>query len=478
MKIVFGTTNQRKIEDLKKLIKILDLDLEVLGLDDIDWNLGEINEDGHTIEENSLIKARAIYNFCNEHNINYPIITDDAGLFCDALNGEPGVFTVRYADIERANDISLPKYQCVIKLLKKLENVDNRVAYYRACVTLMMSDGSYSQEVGESRGYIAKDIIGELKKPYFYAVFVLDKYNKVFSSLEDNELLETYRYEALKKILLKIKIVNKIAVISDVHGNYEALKRVLDDIKKREIKKIICLGDVIGKGNYSNKCLNLLKNNLILYGNWEEFFNKKMYTHELAKKRYDILESEISLENKKRLKTLPFSYEIYISGRLVRFFHASPNDAWKNVLEIDRIDRLYEQFLPSSKTGKEVADIVVYGHTHMQNMMKLYNRTLINVGSVGNAFDLIRNEKKDGSKDNTTNADYLIIEGVLNSKENDDIRFEFVSLKYDNNLELANNGNNIEKELYEKEILEGRFRNLKKYEENFKDAKYDIEMFL
>lgn len=50
MKIVFGTTNQRKIEDLKKLIKILDLDLEVLGLDDIDWNLGEINEDGHTIQ--------------------------------------------------------------------------------------------------------------------------------------------------------------------------------------------------------------------------------------------------------------------------------------------------------------------------------------------------------------------------------------------------------------------------------------------
>ena len=50
MKIVFGTTNQRKIENLKKLIKILDLDLEVLGLDDIDWNLGEINEDDHTIQ--------------------------------------------------------------------------------------------------------------------------------------------------------------------------------------------------------------------------------------------------------------------------------------------------------------------------------------------------------------------------------------------------------------------------------------------
>ena len=53
--------------------------------------------------------------------------------------------------------------------------------------------------------------------------------------------------------------MGKIAIIADVHGNYEALKTVLADIKKRKIKQIYCLGDVIGKGSRSNECLDLLK---------------------------------------------------------------------------------------------------------------------------------------------------------------------------------------------------------------------------
>ena len=68
----------------------------------------------------------------------------------------------------------------------------------------MMSDGTYFQELGESKGYIAKDIIGELKKPYFYSVFILDGYDKAFSALNEKELKDTYRYNALKKTLVKI----------------------------------------------------------------------------------------------------------------------------------------------------------------------------------------------------------------------------------------------------------------------------------
>ena len=86
MKIIFGTTNPRKVEDLKQIIKDANLDLEVLGMHEIGWDLGEIEENGTTIEENSLIKAQAIYSFCKEHNITYPIITDDAGLFVEELN--------------------------------------------------------------------------------------------------------------------------------------------------------------------------------------------------------------------------------------------------------------------------------------------------------------------------------------------------------------------------------------------------------
>ena len=89
MIIIFGTTNERKMEDVRNIIKGLNLDIEVKGLSDISWDRGETPENGNTLEENSLIKALAIYDFCKEKNIKYPILTDDAGLFVESLNGEP-----------------------------------------------------------------------------------------------------------------------------------------------------------------------------------------------------------------------------------------------------------------------------------------------------------------------------------------------------------------------------------------------------
>lgn len=95
--------------------------------------------------------------------------------------------------------------------------------------------------------------------------------------------------------------MEKIAIIADVHGNYEALKTVLIDIEKRGIKQIYCLGDVIGKGSRPNECLNLLKNCIMVYGNWEDFFNNKTYATHLSKKRYELLNEQLSKENKDRL---------------------------------------------------------------------------------------------------------------------------------------------------------------------------------
>ena len=156
MKLIFGTTSTRKKEDLQNTINKMNLDIEVLSMEDIGWDRGEIEENGTTIEENSLIKAQAILSFCKDHNINYPIMADDAGLFVDELNGEPGIYTARYADDELAIDPKLPKYQCVVKLLRKLNDGNNRNATYRCCVTTMMPNGEYHQELGESEGTIAK----------------------------------------------------------------------------------------------------------------------------------------------------------------------------------------------------------------------------------------------------------------------------------------------------------------------------------
>ena len=137
--------------------------------------------------------------------MNYPVLADDAGLFCHGLNGEPGVYTARYADDELLLNPNLPKYQCVLKLLEKLKNVNNRKAEYRCAVTCMFPDGTFFQEYGESEGTISKEIIGELKRPYFYSVFVLDGYKKTFNELNTEELINTYRYDALKKILINMQ---------------------------------------------------------------------------------------------------------------------------------------------------------------------------------------------------------------------------------------------------------------------------------
>lgn len=209
MKVIFGTTNKRKVEDLQNIVNELGLDIEVLSMSDIGWNRGEIEETGETIEINSFIKAEAIFEFTEDSNIKYPIITDDAGLFCEALKGEPGVYTARYADDELTLNPDLPKHQCVIKLLRNLNGKENRKAYYKCAVTCMFPDGSYFQETGKSDGEIATSIEGELKKPYFYSVFKLDGYSKVFSELSGEELENTYRYQALKKALDKVKKLNK-----------------------------------------------------------------------------------------------------------------------------------------------------------------------------------------------------------------------------------------------------------------------------
>lgn len=204
MIIIFGTTNKRKIEDLQSIVKKLKLDIEIKSLEDINWDRGEIEETGISLEENSLIKAKEIYNFCKDNNIDCPILTDDSGLFVESLNGEPGIYTARYADEELEKNPNLPKYECVNKLLRNLNGITNRNAYYKCIVTCMYKDGTYFQENGISHGKITENIINPIKKPYFYSVFKLLESNKTFNLLDEEELSDSYRHQALNKVLKRV----------------------------------------------------------------------------------------------------------------------------------------------------------------------------------------------------------------------------------------------------------------------------------
>ena len=93
--------------------------------------------------------------------------------------------------------------QPILRLIQSAKqiNEENRNAEYRCCVTSMMPNGDYHQEIGVSKGKISKEIIGELKKPYFYSVFILEGETVAFSGLKGKELDNTYRYNAIRKSL-------------------------------------------------------------------------------------------------------------------------------------------------------------------------------------------------------------------------------------------------------------------------------------
>lgn len=276
--------------------------------------------------------------------------------------------------------------------------------------------------------------------------------------------------------------MDKIAIISDIHGNLEALKTVLSDIKKRKINKIYCLGDIIAKGCHSHECIELVRKNceVVVQGNTDECFSRIFSEEELNgkkesdKERIKYNQSILTKEDKEYLRNLPYCYEFYLSGRLVRLFHATPDiiDGFKG--HFDKIEHYYELLKPSDKTiSNNLADIVVCGHAHMQELEKLYNRTIINTGSVGNPIDVFRNDKKDGNYKNTIMSNYVILTGSF-GKEYDEISYEFVSVPYDIEKELSSN-NIFEKEEYEIELRYGKYRDMSKVYKSFSDRGIDVD---
>ncbi len=161
---------------------------------------------------------------------------------------------------------------------------------------------------------------------------------------------------------------------------------------------------------------------------------------------------------------MPFCYEFYLSGRLVRLFHAGPDSLYNysNVGVWASINEKYKMFEPNTLTiSNNIADIVIYGHIHTQLMNKMYNRTLICCGSVGNHLEYIRNEKKDGNILNTTCANNVIIEGVMDSKEYDTLDVDFIQVQYDIEKELEDSIGNIENAtIYE--LKNGTYRDTEK----------------
>ncbi len=262
--------------------------------------------------------------------------------------------------------------------------------------------------------------------------------------------------------------MERIAIISDIHGNLEALKAVLEDMRERRVNKIYCLGDIIAKGTHSKECLDLIVKNceVVLKGNCEEILvgNIAMKS-DLDEARRAWNRNKLSDEDLKYLVSLPYCHEFYLSGRLVRLFHATPKNIEGIVGNEDDIESLYSLFLSSENTlSQEKADIIVYGHIHTQSLHRIYNRCVLNAGSVGNSIDLFRNDEKDGDVRNTSLANYLVLSGKLDSTDMyESFSYEFVQVPYDVDKELGENADNIEFEAYETELRTGKYRDMARF---------------
>lgn len=280
----------------------------------------------------------------------------------------------------------------------------------------------------------------------------------------------------------------RIAILSDIHGNFEALKAVLENIESRGIETIYCLGDIVGKGIHAKECVHLVKDtcSLVIKGNWDDNVSRNWTEEELKKEnplfRKRILwnQSLLGEEEKKYLASLPLSHEFYLSGSLVRIFHASLDALVRCINVIDSMKNKEVLFCPSSATlSNQVCDIVIFGHTHSPFLdSHIKNKTLINPGSVGNALSLSIPSIEHSKNIETTRASYLILEGNLNCQEyQDDIAFQFVKVPYSISKELEDNQDNLEKDSYALELTDAYYRDYKSTKEYYKSIGIDIEIF-
>lgn len=259
--------------------------------------------------------------------------------------------------------------------------------------------------------------------------------------------------------------MEKIAIISDVHGNYTALQKVLNDIEKRGIKRIFCLGDMLVKCSSPKKCVETILNRceVVLMGNCESRATITQLTDEHAWNG-----KMLSKELFDKVSKLPLSYDFYISGLKVRLMHASPFSIheksyyWDMTEGFDkRAIKMFENTEYLNNIGQDTPDVVIFGHIHrpFAYRSRPNKKLLINPGAVSNTSEIININGKD-----YTYGSYIILEGEFNSKEISSFSYEFVKFSYDNEKEARNilETDMPNKEASAEEILTGKYFDRKK----------------
>jgi len=182
--IVFATNNNHKLEELRK---IADNQLQILSLSDINCN-EEIDETGTTLEENALVKARYV-----KERYGYDCFADDTGLEVEALEGEPGVYSARYAGEGCHPEDNMQK------LLSVLQGVKNRNARFRTVIALLINGEAHLFE-----GVVSGRIIEEKRGGSGFGydpIFMPEGYQQTFAEL-GNDIKNRISHRAIATVQL------------------------------------------------------------------------------------------------------------------------------------------------------------------------------------------------------------------------------------------------------------------------------------
>ena len=191
--IILATNNTHKQKEFQSLLS----NFKILTLKDINF-LEDVEETGVTTKENAEIKARAIFDYEKTKGLNFPVISDDSGLFVNALGGEPGVYSARYAGDHNSQSNR-------DKVIKNLEGKNDRSAYFE-CTICYIDENTTKFFVGKTYGQITKEEIGDTSFGYD-CIFLSDDLHKTFGqSTEEEKDSVSHRGRAvteLKKFLSK-----------------------------------------------------------------------------------------------------------------------------------------------------------------------------------------------------------------------------------------------------------------------------------
>ncbi|WP_372995424.1 XTP/dITP diphosphatase [Lutispora sp.] len=190
MEVVAATNNQHKLEEIRAILK--DIGYEVLSLDDVGIKI-DIEENGTTFRENALIKAREIWRLTGKASI-----ADDSGLEVFALNGEPGVYSARYAGVE-GNEKDKANNK---KLLQNMKDIpeNKRQARFVSAIAFIFSDGKEIITEGYINGAIGHEEKGDNGFGYD-PLFIIDGLDKTMAELTSEEKNKiSHRANALEKL--------------------------------------------------------------------------------------------------------------------------------------------------------------------------------------------------------------------------------------------------------------------------------------